>query len=456
MRWNQPYGFDAHVSAGPTKVIAHGAITRAFDLSSVKADVEIEGDDLSELYYLTGLALPNTPPYKVTGNVARKGSRVDFTNVSGKVGDSDMSGDVSIELGRERPLVVADIASKSLDLDDIATWFGAPPSAKKGETASPQQKVADEKMAAQRQLFPDAKLKVERVRAMDARVKYVATAIRSGRFPLRTLSINLTLDNGVLTADPVAFTMPQGKMAGAVKLDASKDVPKTDVDLRISGIQLEQFKPKNSTQSPLVGVLAGRVKLHGTGDSVHEFVSTSDGNVTFVVPHGEVREAFAELTGINVARGLGLLVTKDQEKANVRCGVADMTAKNGQLQMQNLVFDTDNVLITGKGDVSLTMEEFDVSIRGQPKKLRFFRVRSPIAIRGPLRKPSIGIEGEKAVAQGGVAAALGVLVAPLAAVVAFVDPGLAKDANCSALLAEAKSDGAPVKTAEINKSEQSR
>ncbi|MGH8241230.1 MAG: AsmA family protein, partial [Steroidobacteraceae bacterium] len=263
-------------------------------------------------------------------------------------------------------------------------------------------------------------------------------------------------ENGVLTVDPVAFTMPQGKIAGALKLDANSDVPKTDVDVRIAGIQLAQFKPKNSTQSPLVGVLAGRVKLHGTGNSVRKFASTSDGNLTFVLPHGEVREAFAELTGINVARGLGLLVTKDQEKTNVRCGVADITAKDGQLQMQNLVFDTDNLLITGKGDVSLSTEEFDVSIRGQPKKLRFFRVRSPIAIRGPLRKPSVGIEGEKAVVQSGVAAALGALVAPLAAVVAFVDPGLAKDANCSALLAEAKSDGAPVKTAEINQDEKSR
>ncbi|HEV7714618.1 MAG TPA: hypothetical protein VGO53_03430, partial [Steroidobacteraceae bacterium] len=33
--------------------------------------------------------------------------------------------------------------------------------------------------------------------------------------------------------------------------------------------------------------------------------------------------------------------------------------------------------------------------------------------------------------------AIGAVVAPLAAVIAFVDPGLAKDANCSALLAEA-------------------
>jgi hypothetical protein len=35
--------------------------------------------------------------------------------------------------------------------------------------------------------------------------------------------------------------------------------------------------------------------------------------------------------------------------------------------------------------------------------------------------------------------------------VAFVDPGLAKDADCASLLADAKTAGAPVKTAEIDR-----
>ncbi|HEY0342806.1 MAG TPA: hypothetical protein VGC34_18530, partial [Steroidobacteraceae bacterium] len=36
-----------------------------------------------------------------------------------------------------------------------------------------------------------------------------------------------------------------------------------------------------------------------------------------------------------------------------------------------------------------------------------------------------------------------VLATPLASVLAFIDPGLAKDADCSALLAEAQQQGAP-------------
>jgi len=45
------------------------------------------------------------------------------------------------------------------------------------------------------------------------------------------------------------------------------------------------------------------------------------------------------------------------------------------------------------------------------------------------------------------AAVLGAIGTPLAAIVAFVDPGLNKSADCQQLLADAKSMGAPVHTA---------
>src|SRR5690606_38460972 len=116
---------------------------------------------------------------------------------------------------------------------------------------------------------------------------------------------------------------------------------------RLSGVRLEQFKPKSSKDPPLEGTLLGRAVLRGVGDSPHEIVSSSNGSVVLVVPRGEVREAFAELTGINVARGLGLLLGDETEKTGIRCGLADFQINDGIVRSQNIVFDTDDVLITG-------------------------------------------------------------------------------------------------------------
>jgi hypothetical protein len=56
-------------------------------------------------------------------------------------------------------------------------------------------------------------------------------------------------------------------------------------------------------------------------------------------------------------------------------------------------------------------------------------------------KPSFGVDVGSTVKQGAIAAALGTLITPFAAIVAFVDPGLAKDQNCAAMIAEADSKG---------------
>ena len=52
-------------------------------------------------------------------------------------------------------------------------------------------------------------------------------------------------------------------------------------------------------------------------------------------------------------------------------------------------------------------------------------------IKGHVLKPSFELEGSHLVKQGGIAVALGTVLTPLAAVLAFVDPGLAKNQNCA-------------------------
>lgn len=180
---------------------------------------------------------------------------------------------------------------------------------------------------------------------------------------------------------------------------------------------------------------------------MHAFASTADGTLSIVVPHGEIEQAFAEFAGINVARGLGLLLTKKQQQTSLRCGIADFDAHDGIAKVKQVVFDTQVVIITGLGDVNLHNERLHVQLTGQPKKFRLAVLRTPVEIRGTLLHPAVGLKGSKLAAQGAVATVLGAIGTPLAAVAAFVDPGLNKSADCQALLADAKAMGAPLQTA---------
>lgn len=445
---SRPYPFEADVRAGPTRVLAKGSITRPFDLGRFQTSLTITGADLNDLYGLTGLALPNTPPYRVSGQLTRQRTRWLFEKASGRIGDSDINGDLSVETRGKRPYLKADLRSRRLDFDDLASIFGGAPSRKRGEAVSAEQQAVGGEMAAEQRIFPDATLQVDRIRAMDADVIYRAETVNAPNLPLRKVMLDLALKDGVLTGDPVSLTFSRGTLAGMARLDASKDTPRTDVDLRLTNGRLEDWITTRFKGEPVIeGRMAARAKLTGYGNSVRKAAATSTGTVTFVAPSGEVRQAFAELLGVNISKGILLLLSESPNRSKVRCAVADFRVKDGIATANRIIVDTDVVLVSGSGRVNLRDETLDLRIEGESKKPRLLRLFVPINIDGRFTKPSIDLETGNAFAQGGIGAALAALVNPIAAILPFVEPGLAEDADCAALVAEGRRKGAPVKTA---------
>lgn len=446
---SRPYPFDADIRAGATRITAEGQVTKPFDLGRFETQLSISGADLNRLHDLTGLTLPNTPPYKISGHLVRKGDRYDFETLSGRIGDSDIRGDMFVLTGRERPYLEAELRSRRLDFDDLGSLFGAAPATGRGETASAGQKVEAAQRDAVQRLLPDATLQVDRVRAMDAKVTYRADAVNAPNLPLRKVSLDLALDKGVLTMDPIAFTFSRGDLKGKVRLDARLAVPKTDIDVRLLNARLEDFIPFRTDGKPAIeGAVMARAKLTGTGNSVHRAASSADGSVTFVAPRGQIRQAFAELLGVNASKGLIMLLSKSDKETPVRCAIADFDVKNGVMTTNILVADTGVVLAKGRGTVDLRTERMDFRIAGDSKKPRLVRLFVPITIKGPIMAPKPGLDASQAVGQGGIAAALGSIVNPLAALLPFITAGEAKDADCAGLVNQARQQGAPVKVAQ--------
>jgi uncharacterized protein involved in outer membrane biogenesis len=203
-------------------------------------------------------------------------------------------------------------------------------------------------------------------------------------------------------------------------------------------VSLQQFVPGKDPS--IEGVLEARAKLSGDGVSLHKVASNANGTVTAIIPRGTVRQKLAELLGIDIDRAFLFSGDKD---TTMRCVLADFQVKNGVMQARDVLFDSDVVTATGSGSISLKDETLDMQLNGEPKKMTFFRLRAPITVSGPLRSPSIGIKPGAAIAQGGAALAMGVLLTPVAAIIPFIDPGLAKDADCGAADATAQRHGAP-------------
>jgi uncharacterized protein involved in outer membrane biogenesis len=434
---NKPYNFTADVKAGDTHAIVNGAVTQPFHLDRYQAGVTVSGSNLADLYFLTGLVLPRTPPYRMSLSVVRDGSLYQLNNINALLGSSDLGGNLTVDVSKDVPALSGRVVSRVLAFEDLGPLVG-------GGKAAP---------SVSRYLLPETVLHTERLRQSNAEVDYAAAAIKSRDFPLKTLATHISVEGGVLNLKPLAFSFTQGKISGALKVDARKEIPTTSVDARISDIHAENFI--KSSDKPLQGVLEARAVLTGTGNSVHAAASNANGTFTAVVPSGGMRHSLAEWTGVDVLTALSLTLSGDNSNTNLRCAVASFDAKDGVLSSQQMVIDTDPVRVDGSGTINLRDETLNMKLQGKPKHFQLMRLRAPITVNGPWQHPALGLEAGNAVAQGGIGVALG-LINPFAAILAFIDPGLAKDANCGPLLATAKEKGAPVKASAVKNAPTSR
>ncbi len=429
IRRNRPYQFTAAVDGAGSRLRADGAITRPFDLGQFQATLSLQGQNLADLYLLTGVTLPNTPAYRLSGALARDDRVWTFNDFDGRVGASDLSGDVKVDAA-ERLRVEAQLTSRRLDLDDLLTVVGAQPrtSGENTETTS----------GAPGKLLPDATLQVERLRTMDGSLTYRAASVKANEFDVRAVRLGAELEGGVLNLDPVSFNFNRGELNGTAKINATRDTPYSAIDFRLGGYPLESLVPARGGVQPISGRMLGRVRLEGPGSSIHRFAAASKGSLSVVVPQGQMREAFAELLGINASAGLIKLLRGDQGQTQIRCAVADFNVAGGVASTKTFVIDTGVVLAKGSGSFNLGQETLNLRMDGDSKKPRLLRVWAPITIGGTFTAPRPGVDVGEVVKQGGLAAIVGAVAAPVAALFAFVDPGLAEDANCGQLIAGAR------------------
>ena len=434
VRTSVPYPFDMMVRAGDTRVTAKGRVLHPFNLGQIDAAMTLSGSNLADLYYITGLTLPDTPAYRLAAQVSRDDMVYRITRINGRVGGSDLEGALKVDTrDHGRPDLTGDLSSRLLDFKDLGSVFGATAA---NAPAAPRLAMAPQATRGAHRLLPDAPLDVARVRGMDARVHYRALSVRAiTNMPLRQVSLGIGLDHGLLTLDPIDFAFPRGHLTGTARIDARDSVQSDSIDLRLTGLGVQDFVPKIGGAPPLEGTINARVRASGTGNSVHKAAATADGELAIVMPGGQIRQSFAELMGIDASKGLFQLLTKDQHQTDVRCAIADFKLHNGTMQAQNIVFDTGVVLVKGSGAIDLDDESMKLVFKGKPKTFRLIRINAPIVIGGHLSAPTFGIEPGPAIVQGGIAAALNSFLP-------FLSLDTAHDANCSALMSEARTEGA--------------
>ncbi|TMA11051.1 MAG: AsmA family protein [Deltaproteobacteria bacterium] len=428
----EPYPLRINLGVGELKAKVNGNLTEPLQMKGESVTLDIQGDDMANLFPLIRLVFPSTPPYGLKGRLKHEGDVWSFSNFSGRVGNSDLSGNIHVDTGRERLAMKADLVSNMLDFKDLAGFIGGKPGTNESEKASEEeQKAAAEKE--NDRLFPDQRYDLERLRVMDADVRLRAKQILAPNLPIDNLDAKLSLNDGTLSFAPAAFGVANGRVEIYSTFEGSKQPPKVNIDARLRQLDLKRFV-KSTFAQKTIGPIGGRVALSGTGDSFRALMANASGNIFLMMSGGEISELLTRLAGLNVARALGVLVSGDKP-IPIRCALVDVQGTDGQMGVQTLVFDTANSVISGEGKIDLRDEKLDILLTPVPKDFSPFSLRSFIRVNGPLKNISAFPDPIKTGTDSVLAKIFNVFVMLALSPLQPRDLGLAEDVNCDALIA---------------------
>jgi uncharacterized protein involved in outer membrane biogenesis len=103
---DKPYHIDVRARAGATHAHVRGDLIAPLQMEDINVFFMLSGENLADLHKLIGLVLPATPPYALSGELGHTGSVWSYRKFDGTVGDSDLGGDLSVDVG-QRTLAAA-------------------------------------------------------------------------------------------------------------------------------------------------------------------------------------------------------------------------------------------------------------------------------------------------------------------------------------------------------------
>jgi uncharacterized protein involved in outer membrane biogenesis len=428
----RPYRVDVHAQAGATKAHARGTLLDPLRLRDFDLDLALSGKDMADLFPLIGIAIPQTPPYALDGRLTRdvKGDRTTwhYDGFTGKVGDSDLSGTASVTSGGPRPYLRATLTSKRLDFDDLAGFIGAAPQAGGHESTNPELAAQAARQQARSRILPDTPYELDKLRAMDADVRWKAHRINSPKLPLDDMDAHLLLEGGLLQLKPLNFGVAGGDIRSDIRMDARENTIHTRADIAARGLNLGPLLPDVKLAQDAIGKVGGRIALSGDGNSIARMLGSSNGDAAIGIGRGQISNLLMEYAGIDIAEALKFMIRGDR-KIPIRCAFGDFSVKNGVMTTRALAFDTSDTIIVGDGSISLKDETLNLKLRPRPKDRTLFAFRTPLLVDGTFKDPAFHPDLARIGLRGAIALTLG-SIAPPAALLATIDLGGGKDADC--------------------------
>ncbi len=249
-----------------------------------------------------------------------------------------------------------------------------------------------------RLLIPDEPLPLDRLRSLDAEVKWRIGEMVTLLMDYHDVEIDLDLRDGRLQIDPLrGVGEGGGSVTGSIALEP--DGSEHRLSVKIAADQLRYALSSSARDRSQHVPHDIRVDLSGAGNTLHEMAAGVDGRIAIVQGEGRFdNSALDKLTTDVMAKVSSTLnpFSKKDRYTGLECGVHVIEFEEGVAKLGPLVMLTDKMKIAGRGKIDFETEKLDLNFAAKPRKgigLSASTFTNPyIKLGGTLSKPKMTVK----------------------------------------------------------------
>jgi hypothetical protein len=350
---------------------------------------------------LVGIPLDLPLPLTLKANVKSADGQYLIEPFSTGIGESTISGTITIKTGGDRPFVKANLKASALDLS------------RRGPSKNKTAKTGG-------RVFSDAPFPLEVLRVLDAQVEAkIDRLILTDKLPMEALGVTATLQNGRLEIHPLAASMGGGKLTANLTLEtAASKVATLTIKAEGKGISGEVLAAATGYAGAVAdGNTDFAIHLSGPGVSLARFMAGANGEARLVVGSAVISGAALGWGGDTLTQLLDLVnpFHRSEKKTLLSCMVLRLPTRSGIIIVdRTIAAETNRLNVVAAGQIDLRKETINLGFKTRAKEgigIGAVNLAELVKLSGTLSNPKVGVDtiasAEKVLSVGGALATAG-------------------------------------------------
>lgn len=381
---NSPISITTMVKSDGFNANLTGHIEEPLAAKGIDLAITLEADSMQKVGKLTGGKFRGKKPVKLKGYFIADENIFELTDLHLQVGELDVKGQAAFMQPSEpggRPKISGELYIGELDFSkqvkvevDTLTETKSSPESKEKEGKVKRDKV-----------FSSKPLPFGLLKAVDADIMVTIESLTTLQIQLEDLVAGLTLNNGLLSLQPIRAKVGNGTFDGILLVDVSNTPTTLTADIEMSNATFRNFG----------GKINFIVDLSGSGDSMAAIMASLDGQLVLDIQGVTLQKSFMTRFGSSIIDSLNPF-RKNEKETKLNCAIILFDIKDSMANAnRKIAAQTTDVTWFGSGKINLKTEEIYFQMNPKPRKglgISLGNLVKIVHIRGTLAEPKIVLD----------------------------------------------------------------